>query len=82
MAIADITTQAPTKGRSGPPCAVCSLLGRLPDSERDALLDLLTDKDRRYTELSRDLAAEGHDLSAYSIGWHVRGDCAARTKLR
>lgn len=82
MAISNIADRAGPKARKGPPCSVCTLLDRLPDAEREALLQLLRDPEWRYADIARELMTEGYDLSAYTLGHHARGDCAARTKLR
>lgn len=82
MAISEIQTRTTGKLRKGPPCSVCQLLDQLNGPEAQALTDLLSDPTVRYSWLSRELATEGHDLGAYVLARHARGDCAAGTKLR
>lgn len=87
MAIRDIT--APKAASKGSACDCCRLLELLPDDSAAHLLDLLRDRDVQYSWLAERLADDGearevlgYDIRDFTIGKHVRGNCAARTKLR
>jgi hypothetical protein len=56
-------------------CAVCTLLGELPDNERDALIKAMAQPKIGHTALSRVLKENGHSISDGVIGRHRRGIC-------
>ena len=79
MGIANLT---PTKVKKGPSCEVCRKLDALPDDEAQALRAHLANTQWRYSALSEALAVEGHDLPAFTLARHARGQCGARERLR
>ena len=56
-------------------CAVCCLLGELPDIEREALIKSMAQPKIGHTTLSRVLKENGYNISDGVIGRHRRGMC-------
>ena len=56
-------------------CAVCTLLGELPDNEREALIKAMAQPKIGHVALSRVLKENGHSISDGVIGRHRRGIC-------
>ena len=82
MTISDIRNLDVPAPSKGPSCTVCLLLEELPEDEAQALRDLLSDSRWRYTALAEALRTEGHDVAAYVLSRHGRGQCQAKTKCR
>lgn len=86
MAIADIAAASRASSRGGPSrCCVCNALDDLPPSESAALLEVLSNPNKRYTELAEDLRNDPDnpiDVGYEALRKHCRGRCAARTELR
>lgn len=82
MALSQLAQQTPGKVTPGPGCTVCQLETELPADEATALRQMLTDPRWRYSALAEALHGEGYDIAQQTIARHVRGLCAARTKLR
>lgn len=74
MALGDALAAARNRSH-GTRCRVCALLDDLVKDDAAALRDALADPKLAATTISRVLAAEGHNLPAYSIARHRRGDC-------
>lgn len=82
MALTEIVPPQSNSQSRGTPCAVCALLAASTAREAAHLNGLLANPDVRYKWLAGQLADKGHDVPHFTIGKHVRGECAARTKLR
>lgn len=72
----------------GPSCTVCRALDELPKDDAAGLLELLSDRARRFTEIA-DLIHEDEDTPDWvrkihhsTYARHAKGQCAARTRLR
>jgi hypothetical protein len=59
----------------GPPCSVGVALASLEPFEATELADLLA-AGARLIDLSDLLVRRGHEVSAFSLGWHRRGRCS------
>lgn len=89
MAIANLAQTTPVGNhRRGPSCTVCAALEELSPDDAAGLIQLLSDKRRRYTEVA-DLIAADQDTPEWvrnihhsTYARHATGGCAARTKLR
>lgn len=79
MALADRVTQPPGNKQPGIPCSVGRLLDELPDSERDALQQMLGTpaKPSEWTQsaIFDALIAEGHRVGQSTINRHRGGYC-------
>jgi hypothetical protein len=85
MALADL---ARTKADSAAPwrtCAVCHALATIPPAEADALREMLSDRERRYSKISEEIAEDPDtplDLDTGTLSRHARGRCGAKERLR
>jgi hypothetical protein len=61
-------------------CGVCTLLGELPQAERDALTKVMAQPKVSHTALSRVLKENGHNISDGVVGRHRRGVCSGVAK--
>lgn len=72
MSVADLTAKSKPAWRD---CAVCHALRELPDDKAAILVDLLSNTQVRYTELSQELAKDPLwrlDLNHQVLSRHVR----------
>ncbi len=88
MAISQIAKTAATAVTKGPSCTVCRALDELPDDDAAGLLQLLSDRSRRFTEIA-DLVYADEDTPDWvrkihhsTYARHAKGHCAAKAKLR
>lgn len=88
MAISSIAKTIAGDVVKGPNCTVCRALEDLPPADSAGLLELLSDRSRRFTEIA-DLIHEDDDTPEWvrkihhsTYARHAKGQCAARTKLR
>lgn len=71
----------PTRKRKGPPCTVGVLLQALPETEADALADMLADSAWQGTQIARLVTREtGVTVQGGIISRHRRGDCACEPR--
>lgn len=57
-------------------CGVCSLLGELPQAERESLIKRMAEPKISHTALSRILKENGYPISDGVMGRHRRGICS------
>lgn len=61
-------------------CGVCTLLGELPETEREALIKTMAQPKVSHTQLSRVLKENGYNISDGVMGRHRRGVCSGVAK--
>jgi hypothetical protein len=61
-------------------CGVCTLLGELPEAEREALTATMARPKVSHTALSKVLKENGHNISDGVMGRHRRGVCSGVAK--
>lgn len=61
-------------------CGVCTLLGELPEAERDALVAAMAKPKVSHTALSKLLKENGYPISDGVVGRHRRGVCSGVAK--
>jgi hypothetical protein len=61
-------------------CGVCTLLGELPQAERDALVATMARPKISHTALSKILKENGYPISDGVVGRHRRGVCSGVAK--
>jgi len=82
MPLSDIAARREQSASAWQTCTTCALLASLPDDEAAILVDLLSDSTVRYSWLTEQLQADGHDVDWQALSRHARGKCAARARLR
>jgi hypothetical protein len=61
-------------------CGVCTLLGELPEAEREALIATMAKPKIGHTALSKLLKENGYNISDGVVGRHRRGVCSGVAK--
>ena len=61
-------------------CGVCTLLGELPQAERNALVATMARPKVSHTALSKILKENGYAISDGVVGRHRRGVCSGVAK--
>lgn len=61
-------------------CGVCTLLGELPEAEREALTTVMAKPKVSHTALSKILKENGYPISDGVVGRHRRGVCSGVAK--
>lgn len=88
MAISALAKKPVGATRRGPSCAICLALEELPEADSKGLVAMLSDRQRRYTEIAADIAADKdtpewiRNIHHSTYARHASGRCSARTKLR
>lgn len=79
MSLAERANQGAPKIQRGPSCATCQILLTLPDSERDALVEMMHPESGWTAKaIHGALVDEGIETPGFkSIERHRRGDCGA-----
>lgn len=62
--------------RKGPRCTMCDLMDTLDKRDIAALTAALADETFTHAAISRALRAEGHKVSAITVGRHRKGECS------
>ena len=62
--------------RKGPRCTMCDLMDILDKRDSTALAAALADETFTHAAISRALRAEGHKVSAITVGRHRKGECS------
>lgn len=62
--------------RKGPRCTMCDLTEQLDKRDMAALTAALADETFTHAAIARALRAEGHKVSAITVGRHRKGECS------
>lgn len=64
----------------GASCYLCSLLAKLPKTEKEALQAIMDDVEISHMSISKVLRKNGHGISDGVVGRHRRGGCVGLRK--
>lgn len=62
----------------GQPCSVAVAIADMADDDRSAFLTALGSPTVNKAEVARALRRSGHDVSAWTLRHHARGECKCR----